>query len=221
MASTADGLRGLRRASLRQQCGSVAFPDARRRRRAAGDAARASPRSLGRLVGCAASASRRAERRAGKRDVSELTEYLSEEIFGDGGKKEVEIVVDILTNPNSGYVDRKLANKFRSFQLPDLSVDEHIAPVVAFLASVGATRQQMRRIVLAYPPVLTYDPETHLRPLVRYLEDLGVPDVLATLVSRPSLLGLKADANLSKIVDWLEANDYSSEDIIDYLSKSL
>ena len=41
------------------------------------------------------------------------------------------------------------------------------------------------------------------------------------LTSRPSLLGLKADKNLMKIVEWLEFEGYSKEQIVEYLTKSV
>jgi len=38
---------------------------------------------------------------------------------------------------------------------------------------------------------------------------------------RPSLLGLDVDANLRKIVDYLQANDYSMEDIVKMLATTI
>ena len=49
-----------------------------------------------------------------------------EEECGITKQKEVEVVVDILTNPASGYIDRKLASKYRSFQLKELGKSKRL-----------------------------------------------------------------------------------------------
>ena len=136
-------------------------------------------------------------------------------------QKEVEIVVDILTNPASGYIDRKLANKYRSFQLRQLDSELHIKPVASFLRELGANKEQIRRMILTYPAVVGYSVDDHLRPLVEYLKQVGVEDVVEVLTSRPSLLGLKAEKNLVKIVEWLEYEGYTKDEIVDYLSKTV
>ena len=75
--------------------------------------------------------------------------------------------------------------------------------------------------MVVHPPVCVYDVEDHLRPLVAYLGEVGVGDVVEVLTSRPSLLGLRSDKNLTKIVEWLQADGYSKEEIVEYLRKSL
>ena len=44
---------------------------------------------------------------------------------------------------------------------------------------------------------------------------------MSLLASRPSLLGLKAEENLAKIVEWLEFEGYSKDDIVEYLCRSI
>ena len=39
---------------------------------------------------------------------------------------------------------------------------------------------------------------------VRYLQEVGVTDVISVITSRPSLLGLKAEESLRKIVEWYD-----------------
>mmetsp|Transcript_12469 Transcript_12469/g.23452 ORF Transcript_12469/g.23452 Transcript_12469/m.23452 type:complete len:209 (-) Transcript_12469:69-695(-) len=150
----------------------------------------------------------------------DLAECFSEEC-GITKPKEVEIVVDILTNPASGYIDRKMANKYRRFQLKELDTDVHIKPVANWLRSLGADRKQIRRIIVSYPPIIGYSVEGHLEPLVQYLQEVGVTDVISVITSRPSLLGLKAEESLRKIVEWLQFEGYSKEEIVDYLSRTV
>ncbi|UPR02473.1 hypothetical protein HOP50_10g57990 [Chloropicon primus] len=113
---------------------------------------------------------------------------------GISKRREVEIVVDVLTNPASGFLDRGLANKFRSFQVKEVDTDIHIKPVASFLKELGATPEQIRRMVIVHPPVVVYDVETHLRPLIAYLNE---------------------------IVEWLQSDGYSKDQIVEYLCKSL
>lgn len=62
------------------------------------------------------------------------------------------------------------------------------------------------QVVSEHPPTLVYDPQTRLRPLFDYLAELGMTPA-ATVVRRPSLLGLDADANLRRIVGYLQEVD--------------
>lgn len=47
------------------------------------------------------------------------------------------------------------------------------------------------------------------------------PLCVQVVAERPSLLGLDADKNLKKIVEWMQYNEYSHEDIIKYLKESI
>lgn len=72
-----------------------------------------------------------------------------------------------------------------------------------------------------HPPVLSYNVEARLKPLVSYLESIGVENPMKALAHRPSLFGLEVGANLKKIVDYLQANDYSREQIVEMLESSI
>jgi hypothetical protein len=52
--------------------------------------------------------------------------------------------------------------------------------------------------------VLSYNVAARLQPFWEYMTSIGVPDVAAAVAKRPSLLGLDVDANLRKIVDYLQ-----------------
>lgn len=77
------------------------------------------------------------------------------------------------------------------------------------------------QVVSGHPPVLSYSVEGRLRPFWDYLTELGVKDVAAAVVSRPTLLGLDVDANLRKIVGYLQSVDTPPETIVQYLVKSI
>jgi hypothetical protein len=52
--------------------------------------------------------------------------------------------------------------------------------------------------------VLSYSVPVRLQPFWEYMTSIGVPDVATAVAKRPSLLGLDVDANLRKIVDYLQ-----------------
>ena len=64
--------------------------------------------------------------------------------------------------------------------------------------------QPPSQIVSGHPPVLSYSVSDRLGPFWDYMTSIGVADVGAAVVSRPSLLGLDVDANLRKIVEYLQ-----------------
>lgn len=41
------------------------------------------------------------------------------------------------------------------------------------------------------------------------------------IAARPSLIGLDVEKNLTKIVEYLKANNYSMDDIVKYISTTL
>merc|ERR1711959_115811 len=74
---------------------------------------------------------------------------------GIDNKREIEIIVDILTNPSSIYIDRKFANKHKRMQIRNLNVELHLLPVLERLTGkLGCTKSDLRKIVLKYPLVL-------------------------------------------------------------------
>jgi hypothetical protein len=50
-------------------------------------------------------------------------------------------------------------------------------PVVAFLELQGLSTKQISLVVTEHPPVLSYSIDDRLRPLLEYLNTVGVPDV--------------------------------------------
>jgi hypothetical protein len=60
------------------------------------------------------------------------------------------------------------------------------------------------QVITAHPPVLSYSVPARLQPFWEYMGSIGVPNVAAAVTKRPSLLGLDVDANLRKIVDYLQ-----------------
>ena len=115
-----------------------------------------------------------------------------------------------------------LSRARRKFQIREIDTEAHIKPVATYLREeVGCSLEQIRRVVLAYPPAISYSVDDHLRPLVSYLREVGVADVAQVLTSRPSLLGLRADTSLTKIVDWLQHDGYTKDQIVDYLCRTV
>ena len=79
----------------------------------------------------------------------------------------------------------------------------------------------MVQVITAYPAVLCYSPEQRLRPFFDYLKSLGIENPDRTVMQRPSLLGLTADKNLRQMIDYLQQNNYSIEQIEQLLATSL
>ena len=76
-------------------------------------------------------------------------------------------------------------------------------------------------MILAHPPVLCYGTD-RLEALFSYLEEVGVESPVARiLLKRPTLVGLKADENLKKIVGYFQSREYSTEDIVHMLETSI
>ena len=69
--------------------------------------------------------------------------------------------------------------------------------------------------------MLCYSLEDRVKPLFDYLEEIGIEQPGSTIQARPTLLGLEADKNLRKIVDYLQSNDYTQEQIVSFMETSL
>jgi hypothetical protein len=69
--------------------------------------------------------------------------------------------------------------------------------------------------------VLSYSVTGRLEPFWDYLAGIGVSDVGAVLVARPSLLGLDVHKNLEKIVGYLRSVETPPELVVKYLIESL
>ncbi|CAG9463889.1 unnamed protein product [Pedinophyceae sp. YPF-701] len=141
--------------------------------------------------------------------------------LGINNASEVARICDVAMNPNSMFVtfrDRK-RNQNKSSRL--LDVDQDIRPVVEYLRTLGLDEEEVCSVILEHPPVLCYSVEERLKPLVDFLAGIDIEDPGRVLVARPSLMGLDVDASLRRIVGYLEANDYTPQDIAEYLSKSI
>lgn len=55
-----------------------------------------------------------------------------------------------------------------------LSVEDDMKPVVAFLRQKGLSDKQVVKVFSGHPPVLGYDPEKRLAPVIDYLRSVGV-----------------------------------------------
>jgi hypothetical protein len=69
--------------------------------------------------------------------------------------------------------------------------------------------------------VLSYDVEQRLQPFWGYLSSIGVQNVAAAVAKRPSLLGLDVDANLRKIVDYLQYVETPPDKIVEYITTTI
>lgn len=71
------------------------------------------------------------------------------------------------------------------------------------------------------PSILGYDIEKRIRPVVEYLDSIGLKDPIKTIAKRPSLLGLDVEQNLKKIVEYLRENNYDVDQIVELLETSI
>lgn len=94
-------------------------------------------------------------------------------------------------------------------------------PVVEFLKAQGLSTPGVVAIIAGHPPVLSYSVDGRLAPFFDYLRtEVGVADAGATVLKRPSLLGLDLD-NIGKIVGYLKSVDTPPETIIKYIETSI
>lgn len=79
---------------------------------------------------------------------------------------------------------------------------EHAREVLfEFCAALGITStSDLRHVLVAFPPILSYNVKAHLRPQVHVLRSFGVSDVGALVKRRPSLLSTGADVALSELL---------------------
>lgn len=141
--------------------------------------------------------------------------------IGFTNQAEVARVLDIAMNPNSLFVQYNDAKRSRNASARELSVDADMAPVVEFLRSKGLGTPGVVTVVTGHPPVLSYGVEERLAPFWDYMEsNVGVQDVAAAVLKRPSLLGLDL-GNLQKIVGYLQSVDTPPETIVKYMLTSI
>jgi hypothetical protein len=102
--------------------------------------------------------------------------------------------------------------------------EEEVRKVVTFLESREIKDEELGKLITDFPAVLAYDVETRLEPLFEYVvKVLGISalEFAKEIQRRPSLLGLRADENVSKMVEYLESTGCTREEIIEYLMKTL
>ncbi|KAF6253172.1 hypothetical protein COO60DRAFT_463350 [Scenedesmus sp. NREL 46B-D3] len=134
---------------------------------------------------------------------------------------EMARVLDIAMNPNSMFVQYNDAKRSTNVNARPLTVEEDMQPVVGFFVEQGLSTQQIVQVITAHPPVLSYSVPARLQPFWEYMASIGVPDVAAAVARRPSLLGLDVDANLRKIVDYLQYVETPPEKIVQYITTTI
>ena len=102
--------------------------------------------------------------------------------------------------------------------------ETEVRKVVEFLQSRDIRGDALGELIMNFPSVLAYDVETRLEPLFVYVEkELGITgtEFAKEVQRRPSLLGLRADENLAKMVGYLESTGSTREQVVEYLMKTL
>lgn len=141
--------------------------------------------------------------------------------IGFTNQAEVARVLDIAMNPNSLFLSYGDGRRTRNASARKLDVDADMRPVVEFMRMHGVSVADVPKVISAHPPVLSYSVPERLEPFWAYLSEIGVVDVAAAVMSRPSLLGLGVDANLRKIVEYLRYTETPPETIVKYLVESI
>jgi hypothetical protein len=101
---------------------------------------------------------------------------------------------------------------------------EDMSEVVEFLIESGVAASEVGALVIRHPAVLAYGVETRLKPLFEYMECTFGRDAKAfveDVTRRPSLLGLDADANARKMIEYLLDNGSTKEEAMEYFLRSL
>ncbi|KXZ51865.1 hypothetical protein GPECTOR_11g301 [Gonium pectorale] len=134
---------------------------------------------------------------------------------------EVARVLDIAMNPDSLFLSYGDGRRTKNASARKLDVDADMKPVVDFLLAKGMSVGDVTKVISGHPPVLSYSVSDRLEPFWSYLASIGVPDVGAAVVSRPSLLGLDVNANLRKIVEYLQYTETPTETIVKYVTETI
>jgi len=101
-----------------------------------------------------------------------------------------------------------------------LTAEGDLKPVVEYLQEEGLSREEVVKVVMEYPAALCYSP-SRLKSLLDYLRGLGIQSPVKVVLQRPSLLGVDVEKGLTQIVEYLQANDYSVEQIEQLLATTL
>lgn len=130
-------------------------------------------------------------------------------------------VLDISMNPNSLFVDRQSKLRPGNDSARLLSVESDIQPVVEWLTTQGLTDPQVKQVILGHPPVISYSPSERLQPFLESLQAAGIPEPMAVVLRRPTLLGLSNRDNLARIVSYLVDSGHSMEEVAELLATSV
>ena len=77
------------------------------------------------------------------------------------------------------------------------------------------------QIISAHPPILCYNVADHLEPLLASLKEAGLQDPVQAIARRPSLLALKPDGSLARIIGYLQDTGKTQEEVAELLERSL
>ena len=77
------------------------------------------------------------------------------------------------------------------------------------------------QVIIDYPIILCYSPEERLAPFFKYLKSIGISKPDRLVLRRPSVLGMDADNGLKRIVEYLQQNDHTPEQIEELLATTL
>lgn len=149
---------------------------------------------------------------------------------------ECAVVWDVLTNPNSIFTRRveqprlsrkareknaKKKTKAQTFKPRAVSVEQQMVPVVDYLQSLGLKGIALANTIKAHPPVLAYDVDTRIKPVIEYLvDDLECDNIAALVAGRPSVLGFDLDA-MTRATGYLLSTDMSKEDVLKVVATTL
>jgi mTERF len=62
-------------------------------------------------------------------------------------------------------------------QARPLTVEDDMRPVVEFLQDQGISQEQVRRIIVSHPPILSYRVEERLKPFFAFMKQQGIESV--------------------------------------------
>ena len=142
-------------------------------------------------------------------------------------KQTAQMVIDKASNPDSMAVFKYKQGRYvKNVKThTELTIDGHLRPLVEYFTCDDSdgeeARDRIRHIFTSYPPVLVYDIDERVKPVVEFLKSLGCDDPITVIAERPSLLGLDATSSLPRIVDYLRRNDYSEDQILEMIAKTI
>ena len=160
-------------------------------------------------------------------EEAKLVAYLCETCGFE--KQTAQMVIDKASNPDSMAVFKYKEGRYvkNVKTRTELTIEGHLRPLVDYFTGdagdgdTGEARDRIRHIFTSYPPVLVYDIEERVKPVVDFLKNLGCDDPITVIAERPSLLGLDATSSLPRIVDYLRRNDYSEDQILEMIAKTI